>query len=126
MNDAEKLIADVARKHRIERCSVSSPTESHQWGRCTGCDFESYTFPIKGINWDLLAQEILADHLGEEIVKALGGLTRQWAVRYHDGGVTTRPSPGMPSAEIVERARTLLTDREVVIGWVSEWKPVQP
>jgi len=59
-------LAEVVRKHRIERCSVSSVNESQQWGRCLGCDFESQPVPLKGINWDQLQFEIAAFHVSEE------------------------------------------------------------
>ena len=64
MSDFPSL-AEVIRQHRIERCSVSSPTQSQQWWRCTACDFESHSFPLKGINWEFLQNEIAADHIAD-------------------------------------------------------------
>lgn len=133
---AEKLIADVVRKHRIERCSVSSRTESHQWGKCPGCDFESYTFPIKGINWDLLAQEILADHVSAEIVKALGlTLEEQWVPVQADGDRwQPRDKPlALAALDLYKAGGPLdfddtvpLTGIEHESRWVSGWSEVQP
>lgn len=67
----EIRIAEVLTAHRIERCSVSGSTESYQWGRCTGCDFESEYLPIKGVNWDELAHDIGRFHAAEVLVTEL-------------------------------------------------------
>lgn len=65
MSDRFPSLGVVIRRHRIERCSVSTPDSAEQWGRCVGCDFETHGFPLKGINWDVLALEITADHIAE-------------------------------------------------------------
>lgn len=78
-----EAVAEVLRKHRIERCSVATADYHYQWGRCTGCDFESEYSPIKGVNWDELQADILAAHLSLAVLDALG-LEEEWGVAYDD------------------------------------------
>ena len=100
MSDTQKLTQDVLRKHRIAYLDQFI------------CSFCRTTF-------DSLHD---ADaHQAAEIDKALGGLTRQWTIRYRDGDVTMRPSPGAPTQRAIEIVKQQLDDREIVVGWVSGW-----
>ena len=104
MSEAQKVIAKVARKHR---------EELEEEGVCI-CGWQQGAYDAEW--WDY------PRHLAAEIDAALGGLERQWSVCY-DGGVTMRPSPGMPPQDGVERTAEWFatTGREIVIGWASGW-----
>ncbi len=75
--EARLVIAQELGTHRLERCTTSSAIESIQWWQCSGCGFKSCTFPIKGMQWEVLQQEIAADHLAVQIDRTLGVLTRE-------------------------------------------------
>lgn len=111
MTEAQKVMADVIAEHEYNGayydCRESEDDDAQRVECCT-------------CGWEGPGEEGAYNaHLADEIDKALGGLERQWSVRYRDGGVTMRPTLGLPSADTVERARRLFTDREIVIGWVS-------
>ncbi|QGJ90314.1 hypothetical protein SEA_CHUCKLY_76 [Mycobacterium phage Chuckly] len=75
MNNPElrAVLTEALKAHRIERCSVSSATESSQWGSCSACEFETDSVPFKGVNWDVLCGEITATHHAE-IIASLPGV----------------------------------------------------
>ncbi|WPH57686.1 hypothetical protein [Mycobacterium phage WXIN] len=112
MSDAQRLIADVRMKH-------PGPYDN----RVGAAKFDPMRLYVCGYDCDWAGPNTSAhaEHLAEEIDKALGGLTAHWAVRYDDGGVTSRPSPGTPAPDVVERVRTHLVGRKIVTGWVSGW-----
>lgn len=109
-SSAVAVIADMIRAHQIERRSVSSPDESHQWGRCTGCDFESPSVPIRGVNWEQLAGEIATEHQAEMVDAALGGLSREVI---HYSGYEAASGSG---CEI-----STYTKKRTVYRWFSKW-----
>ena len=104
MSDAQQVIANVIRTHRIIRCSVTDPDTSQQWGMCDGCDFRSEPVPIKGVVWDVLAQDISAVHLAEMVDASLGGLRTQ-------------------EREIDYGLGILGVERRKQVRWVSGWTP---
>lgn len=129
-------ISAALRTHRIERCSVSTTEYSHQWARCTGCDFESEFVPIKGVNWDELQADIAAEH-GAVVVAALG-LTeerpktrRQYVPAYRAGNGNVLPIGATTvSAHFAEQeAETLRSaedETEVFVAYrdLPEWVAV--
>ncbi|AER49486.1 hypothetical protein SG4_76 [Mycobacterium phage SG4] len=75
MNNPElrAVLAEALKAHQVYQCSRSGwDEESIQWWQCHGCDFQSSTFPIKGINRVVLGEEIAADHLAEVILSLPG------------------------------------------------------
>lgn len=105
MSDAQRIMAEATELHQFIPCNHSSiGSEDH----CS-CGHRPY-------GWIAYAA-----HLSAEIDAALGGLARQWTVRYCDGDVIMRPSPGLPTQSATEIVRENFNDREVVVGWVSGW-----
>ncbi|AGT11786.1 hypothetical protein N857_gp082 [Mycobacterium phage Wanda] len=72
-DELRAVLTEALKAHRIERCSVSSATESSQWGSCSACEFETDSVPFKGVNWDVLCGEITATHHAE-IIASLPGV----------------------------------------------------
>ncbi|QBI97809.1 hypothetical protein SEA_ZEUSKA_66 [Mycobacterium phage Zeuska] len=67
------VLTEALKAHQVYQCSRSGwDEESIQWWQCHGCDFQSSTFPIKGINRVVLGEEIAADHLAEVILSLPG------------------------------------------------------
>ncbi|AER47921.1 hypothetical protein COURTHOUSE_70 [Mycobacterium phage Courthouse] len=114
-SEAQNVIADVIGKHR--------PIDSRDGedGLCS-CGWQ------EGVRW---GPPTCAEHLAEEIDKALGGLTRRWGVVIEH---PPRPADGYPgavveldsyklreAAEITKRDQWPDDCYEVRSRWVSGW-----
>jgi hypothetical protein len=114
MSEAEKLITEVLQGHaRFERWSVKDSGGASYWlgYECgDGCDWQGRT----------VAE--FFEHVSAEIVKALGGLTRQWAAGEAQGLGVFRSSDD--SREDAEVNVELYDDTVLVARWVSGWSEV--
>ncbi|AEJ94279.1 hypothetical protein ALICE_15 [Mycobacterium phage Alice] len=88
-DELRAVLTEALKAHQVYQCSRSSwDDESIQWWQCHGCDFKSNTFPIKGINWVVLGEEIAANHQAD-VIASLPGVAviqlpevdRGWATR---------------------------------------------
>ena len=84
-------------------------------------------FVTDGGDGDNVLYHKVAHVLAAEIDRALGGLSRQWTMRYEGGGIdsgtTYLPIPGFPSDDVVKRSQNL-EGRKIVIGWASGWSAI--
>ncbi|WNO26126.1 hypothetical protein SEA_SAINTS25_43 [Mycobacterium phage Saints25] len=72
-DELRAVLTEALKAHQVYQCSRSSwDDESIQWWQCHGCDFKSSTFPIKGINWVVLGEEIAANHQADVIASLPG------------------------------------------------------
>ncbi|ACF34210.1 hypothetical protein SEA_TERMINUS_44 [Mycobacterium phage Terminus] len=72
-DELRAVLTEALKAHQVYQCSRSSwDDESIQWWQCHGCDFKSNTFPIKGINWVVLGEEIAANHQADVIASLPG------------------------------------------------------
>lgn len=127
MNDAEKLIAEVASRHRLKY---------DDWA-IRDADFYTCECGLKTPPGDGIHAEWWDTHLAAEIVKALGVLVRQeqwvpveesghrWSPRSEpDARYALEHFSATGDCHHPEESPVVRIDHEA--RWVSEWKPVQP
>ncbi|MCG7607056.1 hypothetical protein [Mycobacterium sp. CnD-18-1] len=131
MSDAQKLIADVIGRHRVETGMRIGGGERAEWLECLGCGWESEEFDLDDTEVRREIERVKRAHLAAEIDKALGGLTGEWGVVV---AYPPRPDDGYPgavvtldsyrlrdAAETVKRTKYPEDDYEVRSRWVSGW-----
>ncbi|MDO3206636.1 hypothetical protein [Mycobacteroides abscessus] len=104
-SDAQKLISEVVRKHRLLPGTVTGPQYcSCVWG---GLDYPA--------------------HVAAEVDKALGGLNRTWAAVFPDGSYMTpyhevwNFHPNKSARELAEGDVAEYEDTTLKAQWVSGW-----
>ncbi|UVK62151.1 hypothetical protein SEA_QUALLIFICATION_43 [Mycobacterium phage Quallification] len=105
-DELRAVLTEALKAHQVYQCSRSSwDDESIQWWQCHGCDFKSNTFPIKGINWVVLGEEIAANHQADVIASLPGVAVIQ-----------------LPEPDVDEYGNTTFADGTVVTfkdGWTQ-------